>query len=98
MNINTAIPVPIHRKKKNRAERRAEEDGYYSDFNFFDNTNDDLRDSDDEYDDPFSLSVLPNEMGTERRPLSPPEGKVTELIKEEARERQVLFLEFLPCI
>lgn len=71
--------------------------GYYSDFNFFDNSHEDTggRDSDEEYDDPFSLSLLPAEITKEKRPPSPPDGSIIENMKEKDRQREVLFLEFI---
>jgi hypothetical protein len=76
--------------------RDKEPDGeYYSDWNCFDKTEDAKNEEDeDEYDDPFSLSVLSAELAKEKRPPSPPDGKIIELLKEEKREREVLFLGF----
>lgn len=81
-------------KKTEKSER--EPDGeYYSDWNCFDSTEDAKNEDDeDEYDDPFSLSVLSSELAKEKRPPSPPDGKIIELLKEQEREREVLFLGF----
>jgi hypothetical protein len=80
--------------KQERPRVREENSEYYSDFNFFDSAQED-RESDDEYDDPFSLSVLPAEIVMEKRPPSPPDGRLLELMKEKERQREVLFLEFM---
>lgn len=75
-------------------KRDREPDGeYYSDWNCFDNT-EDTKEDEDEYDDPFSLSVLSAELAKEKRPPSPPDGRIIELLKEKEREREVLFLGF----
>jgi len=86
---------PNSPKKERVKNRMAEDDEYYSDFNFFDNSKEDGRESDDEYDDPFSLSVLPAGIAREKRPPSPPDGRLIELMKEKERQREVLFLEFM---
>jgi predicted small lipoprotein YifL len=84
---------PNSPKKEKPLERKKNGD-YYSDFNFFDHTPND-RESDEEYDDPFSLSVLPVEIVMDKRPPSPPDSRLLELMKEKEREREVLFLEFM---
>jgi len=74
------------------------ENGYYSNFNFFDNSHEEEdpgRSFDEDYDDPFSLSVLPADIAREKRPPSPPDGRMIEILKEKERQREVLFLEFL---
>lgn len=84
---------PQHRK-----EKIVDSDGsrdYYSDWNTFDHSHDTkMEDDDDKYDDPFSLSVLPSGIATEKRPPSPPDNRVMELMKEKERQREVLFLQF----
>jgi hypothetical protein len=84
---------PMFRKSE---KKEREPDGeYYSDWNCFDNTEDEKNEEDeDEYDDPFSLSVLSSELAKEKRPPSPPDGKIMELLKEKEREREVLLLGF----
>lgn len=87
---------PTSPKKDEKVTKMTDEDDeYYSDFNFFDHNKEDGRDSDEEYDDPFSLSVLPAEIAREKRPPSPPDGRLIELMKEKERQREVLFLEFI---
>jgi len=83
------------KKEKKIIKNKTNDDEYYSDFNFFDNSKEDGRESDEEYDDPFSLSVLPAEIAREKRPPSPPDGRLIELMKEKERQREVLFLEFI---
>jgi hypothetical protein len=68
--------------------------GYYSDFNFFDSSHSTHKEEDDEYDDPFSLSVIPPEITQDKRPPSPPEDGIIELMKEKERQREMLFLKF----
>ncbi|KAF2416264.1 hypothetical protein EJ08DRAFT_666723 [Tothia fuscella] len=80
-------------KEMNEGIGAKEAGEYYSDFNFLDSVQED-RESDAEYDDPFSLSVLPAEIVMEKRPPSPPDGRWMELMKEKERQREVLFLEF----
>jgi hypothetical protein len=84
---------PNSPQKEKLLEKRKNRE-YYSDFNFFDSAQDD-RESNDDYDDPFSLSVLPAEIVMEKRPPSPPDGRLMELIKEKERQKEVLFLEFM---
>jgi hypothetical protein len=83
------------KKREKCRDKTNDDDEYYSDFNFFDNSKEDGRESDDEYDDPFSLSVLPAEIAREKRPPSPPDDRLIELMKEKERQREVLFLEFI---
>jgi len=85
-------------RKHKMVKRDRGDDGdgaYYSDWSVLDNGDGTREDEDDdEYDDPFSLSVLPSEFTQEKRPPSPPEGPILELLKEKERQREVLFLEF----
>lgn len=68
---------------------------YYSDWNCFDNTEDRRNvEDEDEFDDPFSLSVLYFEMAKEKRPPSPPDGKIEDFLKEKEREKEVLMMGF----
>jgi hypothetical protein len=84
--------------KSSRMEKREkEEDGeYYSDWNCFNNTEEEGKneDEEDEYDDPFSLSVLSSVLAKEKRPPSPPDGRVMEFLKESEREKEVLMMGF----
>jgi len=82
------------KREQHVKDKLEDDDEYYSDFNFFDTGKEDGPESDEEYDDPFSLSVLPAGIAREKRPPSPPDGRLIELMKEKEREREVLFLEF----
>jgi hypothetical protein len=83
------------KKEQSTKHKTDDDDEYYSDFNFFDASKEEGPESDEEYDDPFSLSVLPAGIAREKRPPSPPDGRLIELMKEKERQREVLFLEFI---
>ncbi|KAE9963608.1 hypothetical protein BLS_002248 [Venturia inaequalis] len=74
--------------------KKGEDEEYYTDWNCFDNVQETRIEEEDEYADPFSLSVLSKGLVKEKRPPSPPEGKRAEILKESEREKEVLMMGF----
>ena len=81
-------------ERREKTLHREDKQGYYSDFNFFDERPDRQDEDENDYDDPFSLSLLPSEITKEKRPPSPPDDRLIELMKEKQRQREVAFLNF----
>lgn len=80
--------TPIRTVKKEKEE----DEEYYTDWNCFYNGEETTKVEEDEYDDPFSLSVLSKGLVKEKRPLSPPDGKLVEFMKESEREKDILMM------
>ncbi|TID19132.1 hypothetical protein E2P81_ATG06113 [Venturia nashicola] len=90
-------PIPLRMDKRDRGE----DEEYYTDWNCFVNADETTKEEEDEYDDPFSLSVLSRDLVKEKRSPSPPEGALVEFLKETEREKEVLmmgFTEFGPSL
>ncbi|KIW03725.1 uncharacterized protein PV09_05034 [Verruconis gallopava] len=75
---------------------KKEEKSYYSDWSASAIQTKNDSESDSEDDDPFHFNVLSSELVKEKRPPSPPEGRILELIKEKERQREITagFLHF----
>jgi hypothetical protein len=93
--------MPKARQDVQHESKDKQQKSYYSDFNFFElqarkEGEDGGGDDDDDDDDPFHLNVLPSEIVKEKRPPSPPEDKLIELMKERQRQREITsgFLHF----
>jgi len=82
--------------KKEAGLLREDKQSYYSDFNYFEFPVPKAEEEEDDDDDPFHLSVLPSEIIKEKRPPSPPEDKMIELMREQQRQREITstFLHF----
>jgi len=86
--------------KKDKELVREDKESYYSDFNFFEFQGpqaEEVEQEEDDDDDPFHLSVLPSELVKEKRPPSPPDDKLIELIREKQRQKEITstFLHFV---
>lgn len=77
-------------------KEKAEDEEYYTDWNCFDIVEETVQEEEeDEYDDPFSLSLLSTKgLVKEKRLPSPPDGNDLELAKERDREKAVLMMGF----
>jgi hypothetical protein len=89
-------PLP-NMPKTARIEGKQEDKSYYSDWNYVDlQACRGSEGGDDDEEDVFHLNARPSEMAKEKRPPSPPEDKLIELLKEKQRQREITadFLHF----
>jgi hypothetical protein len=90
---DSALPASP-RSTRNSLRDVVSEKSYYTDWNLRD------ADADDEDDDPLvsasCLSSIPAELVSDKRPPSPPEGRMAELLREKERQQEILsgFLHF----
>jgi hypothetical protein len=98
--VSDPLPSPpLSAEMENSEDRRQQQKSYYSDWNYSAiqaRRGEDEEDSSDDDDDPFHLNILSSEIVNEKRPPSPPEGRMAELIKEKERQREITagFLHF----